>query len=72
MIELGNHQLERIAFNLVTSKNQRAKRRLIKKNISAKSLPDCSSTELKILGFSDDEINDIKNNYIKMAKEATQ
>jgi DNA processing protein len=69
MIELENHQLERIAFNLVTSKNQTARRRLIKKNISAKSLPDCSSTELKILGFSDDEIDDLKNNYIKMAKE---
>lgn len=61
--------MERIAFNLVTSKNQKARRRLIKKNISAKSLPDCSTTELDILGFSDDEIDDIKKNYLKMAKE---
>jgi DNA processing protein len=69
MIEFEIHHLERIAFNLVTSKNQKARRRLIKKNISAKSLPDCSSTELKILGFSDDEIDGIKKNYIKMAEE---
>ncbi|MGD2092488.1 MAG: DNA-processing protein DprA [Candidatus Aminicenantes bacterium] len=69
MIEPKNHHLERIAFNLVTSKNQKARRRLIKKNISPKSLPDCSSTELKILGFSDDEINNIKKHYIKMAEE---
>lgn len=69
MIELENHHLERIAFNLVTSKNQKARRRLIKKNINAKSLPQCSNTELKILCFSDDEINCIKKNYIKMAEE---
>jgi DNA processing protein len=69
MIESANHYLERIAFNLVTSKNQKARRRLIKKNINAKSLPQCSPTELKILGFSDDEIDSIKKNYIKMAEE---
>lgn len=69
MIELEIHHLGRIAFNLVTYKNQKARRRLIKKNISAKSLPDCSSTELKILGFSDDEIDSIKKNYMKVAEE---
>ncbi len=69
MIELEKQHLERIAFNLVTSRNQKARRRLIQKNISAKSLPDCSSTELKILGFSEPEIDDIKKNYLKMAGE---
>jgi len=72
MIEFEIHHLERIAFNLVTSKNQKTRRRLIKKNISAKSLPDCSSTELNILGFSDDEIDSIKKNYIKTAEEETE
>ncbi|UCH95470.1 MAG: DNA-processing protein DprA [Candidatus Aminicenantes bacterium] len=69
MIELEYHHLERIAFNLVTSINQKARRRLLKKNIGAKSLPGCSTTELNILGFSDNEINDIKTNYIKVAEE---
>jgi DNA processing protein len=69
MIELQNHHLERIAFNLVTSRNQKARRRLIQKNISAKCLTDCSSTELKILGFSEAEIDDIRKNYLKMAGE---
>jgi DNA processing protein len=69
MTDLENHQLKRIAFNLITSKNQKARRQVIKKNISAKSLPDFNGTELKILGFSDDEIKIIKENYLKLAEE---
>lgn len=72
MSELENHHLTRIAFNLVTSKNQKARRRTIKKNISGQSLSQCSPTELKILGFSEDEINHIKKNYLKIAEEEVQ
>lgn len=69
MIEIEEYHLQRIAFTLITSQNQKARRRLIKKNINAKNLPTLSRTELKIPGFSDDEIDNIKINYIKIAEE---
>ena len=69
MIEFEQYQLQRIAFNLVTSKNQKARRKLIKKNIGAKSLPGLDQTELKIFGFSEDEIHAIKTGYLKIAEE---
>jgi len=69
MTEFEEYRYQRIAFNLVTSKNQKARRRLIKKNIGAKLLPELSRSELKIPGFSDTEIDDIKTNYIKIAEE---
>jgi len=68
MTDFEIHHLERIAFTLLTSKNQKARRRVIKKNIGPKSLNNCSTTELKLLGFSDEEINQIKNHYLATAE----
>jgi DNA processing protein len=68
MTELDHHHLELIAYNLVTSRNQKARRLLIKKNIGARSLPDCLPTELKILGFSEDEIIIIRDRYLETAE----
>jgi DNA processing protein len=66
-VDMDRSRLERIAFTLITSQNQKARRRALKKNISARQLPLCSTTELKILGFSDEDIHTIKSDYTAMA-----
>jgi DNA processing protein len=67
-MEFDRSHLQVIAFNLVTSKNQKARRQLLKKNIGPKNLPACLPTELKILGFSDSEIDKIKTRYLEIAE----
>ena len=68
MIDFEIQHLERIAFTLHTSKNQKARRKVIKKNIGAKTLPGCSTTELDLLGFSAAEIDAIKHHYLDSAE----
>jgi DNA processing protein len=70
--DMDHSQLERIAFTLVTSRNQKARRRALKKNIGPRHLVQCSSTELKILGFSDEEARTIKTNYTAIAGEEVE
>jgi DNA processing protein len=62
----------RIAFQLITARNQKARRNLIKKNINADQLPLLNRSELKAFGFHDDEIDNIKNNYIQTGEEEIQ
>lgn len=68
MSYLEEHKLKQIAFYLITSKNQKARRKVIKQGIDADALADLKRGELVTLGFLDDEINDIKNNYLKIAE----
>jgi len=65
---INSSKLERIAFALITSRNQKARRRASRKFISPRQLPECSNTELSILGFKDNEIKDIKTDYIPCAE----
>lgn len=67
--ENQEYRLERVAFNLVTSRNQGARRKLLKKNINPRTLPLCKPTELAILGFKDEEIKTIRGAYIEAAEE---
>ncbi len=69
-LEESKHR--RIAFQLVTARNQKARRNLLKKNINADQLPLLNRSELKVFGFHDDEIDNIKNNYIERAEEEIQ
>jgi len=55
MMDTEVNHLERIAFTLVTSRNQKARRRLLKKNIGPGSLPAAPPPNLNP-GFADDEI----------------
>jgi len=66
---LEDHQLKIIAFSLITSKNQKARRKLTRQGIDANLLPGLKKRELCSLGFLDEEIIDIKNNYIKIAED---
>jgi DNA processing protein len=70
--DMDGSRLERVAFMLVTSRNQKARRRVLKKNINARSLPGCTKTELKLLGFSDEEIAPIKSGYLAMAEQEVE
>lgn len=63
------YRFERVAFNLVTSRNQKARRKLLKKNITPRTLPMCKSSELAQLGFNEDEIKAIRGDYIELAQE---
>jgi DNA processing protein len=59
----------RIAFGLITSKYQKARRKVLKKNIGPTTLTALKSTELALLGFPEKAINAIQNNYIKIAED---
>ncbi|MCP5046928.1 MAG: DNA-protecting protein DprA [bacterium] len=63
------YRLQRIAFNLIASKHQKARRQTLKRNINAKMLPRLAPGELKLLGFPDDSIHDIKNNYMEIGEQ---
>jgi DNA processing protein len=65
---LDESKLQRIGYQLVTSKNQKARLFLKKKKIAFQQLPKLTRNELKICGFNKNEIGEIKNNYIKMAE----
>lgn len=66
------NKLRLIAFSLTTSKNQKAKRKLIKKGIGADGLSQVGKSELRSFGFLDDEIADIKDNHIKIAEDEVE
>ncbi len=68
MKDQEEYNLQRIAFNLITSPHQKARREALKKNIGARALPTLSQTELAILGFPEAAITDIKHNYMKLAE----
>jgi DNA processing protein len=66
---LEEYRLKLIAFSLITSKNGKARRKLIKNGIDAGGLPGLSKNDLRSAGFLDDELEDIKSNYIKIAED---
>jgi DNA processing protein len=72
MSYLEESKQRRIAFKLVTARNQKGRRNLLKKNINADQLSLLKSSELKVFGFHDDEIDTIKNNYKETAEEEIQ
>lgn len=59
----------RIAFQLITARNQKARRNLLKKNVTPDQLPRLSRRELEIFGFKNDEIDSIKDHYLKTAED---
>lgn len=59
----------RIAFQLITARNQKARRHLLKKNVTPDQLPRLNRRELEIFGFQPDEIDTIKNNYAGIAEK---
>jgi DNA processing protein len=70
--EERKYKLLRIAFQLITARNQKARRALLKKNITPDQLPRLDSTELKLFGFQDEEISTIKNRCLETAEEEIQ
>jgi DNA processing protein len=62
----------RIAFQLITARNQKARRNLFKKNVTPDQLPRLNTRELEIFGFNEPEIKDIKENYPGMAEAETK
>lgn len=66
------YKLRRIAFQLITARNQKARRNLLKKSITPDQLPRLDNTELKLFGFQDEEISIIKNSYLDTAEEEIQ
>ncbi|MCP5106929.1 MAG: DNA-protecting protein DprA [bacterium] len=63
------HKYRRIAFQLITARNQKARRNLLKKNVTPDQMPRLNSRELKIFGFPDDVIDTIKTRYLEEAEE---
>ena len=59
----------RIAYQLITTRNQKARRLLLKKNVTPDQLPRLNRRELEIFGFQTDEIYTIKNNYRDIAED---
>ncbi|MCP4219089.1 MAG: DNA-protecting protein DprA [bacterium] len=72
MKTIDEHSYRRIAFHLVTSRNQKAKRNLLKKNVTTDQLPRLHPSELALFGFREDEIRDISRNYLGLAEEEVQ
>ncbi|MFC2155812.1 DNA-processing protein DprA [Acidobacteriota bacterium] len=66
------YKLKLIAFSLTTCRNQKARRKLIKKGIDSDGISQVSKRELSSLGFLDDEITDIKDNFIKIAEDEVE
>ncbi|MCK4761601.1 MAG: DNA-processing protein DprA [Candidatus Aminicenantes bacterium] len=69
MSYLDESKLAVIAFYLITCRNRKAKRRLIKHNIDAPELPGLSRNDLSSFGFAAEEIENIKNRYLLAAEE---
>jgi len=64
-----NNHIERIAFGLISSREPKARRKLMRTSIDAVHLPLCSINELKLLNFLDPEIQLIKNYYRETGEE---
>lgn len=60
MHDMDHYTLERISFMLITSRNQKARRNVLKKNIGPRALPELGRTELELLGFTSEQITWIK------------
>ncbi|MCP4157213.1 MAG: DNA-protecting protein DprA [bacterium] len=67
MKRLDETKYRRIAFQILTARNQKARRNVLKKNITAGQLATLSATELKILGFKEDESQLIRTGYMDVA-----
>lgn len=59
----------RIAYQLITARNRKARRHLLKKSVTPDQLSRLNRRELEIFGFQTDEIYTIKNNYQCIAEE---
>jgi DNA processing protein len=68
MSDLQHRHYQRIAFTLIASRYQKARRRAIKKNIGPTTLPGLNARELELLGFPDEAIKEIRHNYIAPAE----
>lgn len=68
----NTYKYRRIAFQLITARNQKARRRLLKKNVTPDQLTRLDRTELKIFGFKDEEIDTIRNRYLETAGQEVQ
>lgn len=66
------YKLRRIAFQLITARNQKARRGLLKKSITPDQLPRLDSPELKLFGFQGEEITIIKDRYLEVAEEEVE
>ncbi len=68
MNNFSESKLQRIAFHLVTVRNQKGRRNLLKKNITIDQLPRLSAHELELFGFRGSEIKSIREEYIGFAE----
>ena len=68
MSHFDEDQLFSIAYNLVTWKNQRARRKLARVDFSSKNLSQLSEPQLLKFGFLSKEIKDIRHNYLQLAE----
>jgi len=69
MTNLDDDRLERIAFQLLSSRNSRARQRVIQNNIDLAEIPRLSVKILESLGFSREEILTIKSRYLQSAEQ---
>lgn len=68
MSELKKLHYQRLAFTLITSRYQKARRRAIKKHLGPTSLPELNPRDLELLGFPEEAVNQIKHEYLEMAE----
>jgi DNA processing protein len=68
MQNFQEQHFKRIAFGLITSKYQKARRKILGKNIGPTTLPKLERRELELLDFPDKAIDAIKNNYLQLAE----
>lgn len=69
MTLIDDNRLFRIAFERISARNQKARRHVLKANISPRQLPEMHPSELHVLGFSAGETEQIKKQYLDIAGE---
>ncbi len=65
-------KLQRIAFQLVCARNQKARRNLLKAHVTPDQFPRLNRDELAIFGFKKGEIDLVKNRFIPVAEGEIQ
>ncbi|MDQ1355024.1 MAG: DNA-protecting protein DprA [Acidobacteriota bacterium] len=65
----SKNEFRRVAFQIITARNQKVRLGLIKKNITVDQLPRLDVSELKLFGFQGEEISVIKNRYLEVGEE---
>jgi DNA processing protein len=60
MVEFNEEQLKRISFHLLTLKNPKARRNLVKSNMSAVDFFCLETRQLELIGFLPDEIKAVR------------